>query len=237
MPSLVETYAATLGWTICECNVLVEGTTDVTLMWLAAALYFEKHNIPILGDKLAILPAGKGNDGGVDGLNRRLNAARQMADADRGPDGSLRFRFIGLYDNDRAGRRGVSAAREFDRRLRECADLFLLHPIMPLAAGADHATLLRRFQEDNRTFRGLDWEIEDLISEELWSKFDDAHPSATLNQQFIGGRQHRDLTRDGKFALHDFVKKYARLEDLIEVIKLVCALRDYHRLQISHIIF
>ena len=81
MPGLVESYAATLDWKISECNVLVEGTSDVSLMWLAAALYFERHKLPILGDRIAILAAGKGNEGGVDGLNRRLNAVRQIADA------------------------------------------------------------------------------------------------------------------------------------------------------------
>lgn len=165
-----------------------------------------------------------------------MNAVRQIADADRGPDGSLKYRFIGLYDNDHAGRRGVSAACEFDRRLRQCSDMFLLHPIMPLAAGADHATLRRRFQEDNAPFKGMDWEIEDLLSDELLSKFDDAMPSATVHESTLGGRKHRDLTRDGKFELHEFVKKHARLEDVVDVVKLIRALRDYHRLPIAHIV-
>jgi hypothetical protein len=233
---LVEGYAGTLGWKVCECNVLVEGTSDVSLFWLAAALYFERHNTHILGDKFAVLAAGKGDDGGVDGLNRRLNAARQIADADRGPDGSLRYRFMGLYDNDRAGRRGVANASEFDRRLRQCGDLFLLHPIMPLANGADHATLRRRFEVDNAAFKGLDWEIEDLLSDQLFSKFEDIQPTATLHETVYGGRKHRELTREGKFKLHEFAKNFARLEDVMEVVKLIRALRDYHRLPVSHII-
>ena len=97
-------------------------------------------------------------DGGVDGVNRRLNAFRQMADADRGPDGELRFRFIRLYDNDNAGRRAVESACEFDRRLRKCGDLFLLHPIMPLSGGTNHRTLEQRFQTQNARYSGLDWE-------------------------------------------------------------------------------
>ena len=235
MAGLVEGYAATLDWKICECNVLVEGTSDVSMMWLAAAAYFEKHKVPILGDRIAILAAGKGDDGGVDGLNRRLNAARQIADADRGPDGSLRFRFIGLYDNDRAGRRAVLNACEFDRRLRLCGDLFLLHPIMPMADGADHAALKRRFEKDNSSFKKLDWEIEDLLSERLIKEFEDNYPEAVLDEYSYGGRKHRELTRPGKTLLHQFVKERARLEDLIEVVKLIRALRDYHRLPIGHI--
>jgi hypothetical protein len=232
---LVEGYASTLGWKLCECNVIVEGVSDVALLWLAGALYFERHGVPIVGDQVAILAAGKGDDGGVDGLNRRFNAARQIADADRGPDGSLRYRFIGLYDNDRAGRRGVTSACEFDRRLRRCGDLFLLHPVMPVAAGADHATLQRRFADENASFGRLDWEVEDLVSERLLTDFEAVHPGAVMHRFGGGGRTHREFTREGKFRLHEFVRKHARLEDVIEVVKLIRALRDYHRLAIDHI--
>ncbi len=236
MSGLVEGFAATLEWNICECNVIVEGTSDVALLWLAAALYHERHQTAILGGQIAILPAGKGDDGGVDGVNRRLNAARQIADADRGPDGSLRFRFIGLYDNDRAGRRAVDNACNFDRRLLRYGDLFLLHPIMPLASGADHAVLRRRFETDNAQFKGLDWEVEDLLSERILLAFEKALPTAVQDMHERGGRKHREFARDGKYQLHKFVKTHAVLEDVIEVVKLIRALRDYFRLQVDHIL-
>ena len=236
MPGLVESFATTLGWNVRECNVIVEGTSDVALLCLAAALYHERHGTVILGDQIAILPAGKGNDGGVDGLNRRLNAARQIADADRGPNGSLRYRFIGLYDNDRAGRRGVESACNFDRRLLHCVDLFLLHPIMPLASGSDHAVLRQRFETENAPYKGLDWEIEDLLSERLLLAFEDERPSAVEDVHECGDRTHREFTRDGKYRLHQFVTANATLEDMMEVVKLIRALRDYHRLQVNHIV-
>lgn len=235
MPSLFESFAATLGWKICECNVIVEGTSDEALFWLAAALYHEKHKIPILGDRLAILPAGKGDDGGVDGVNRRLNAARQIADVDRGSDGSLRHRFIGLFDNDHAGRRAIENACDFDRRLLRFGDLFLLNPIMPLACGADHFELRRRFETANSQFKGLDWEVEDLLSERLLLAFEKAEPAAVQIVRESGGRKHRELTRDGKFRLHKFVMAHAVLDDVTEVVKLIRALRDYFRLQVDHI--
>jgi hypothetical protein len=62
-------------------------------------------------------------------------------------------------------RKAVDAACSFDPRLRRCGDLFLLHPVMPLANGAGHAELHRRFQIENERHRGLDWEIEDFLSE------------------------------------------------------------------------
>ena len=236
MSGLLEGFAATLDWSVCECNVIVEGTTDVALLWLAAALYYERHETAILGTEIAVLAAGKGGEGGVDGVNRRLNAARQIADADRAPDGALRHRFIGLYDNDRAGRLAIDSACNFDRRLIRCRDLFLICPVMPLALGADDSVLRRRFEVDNFNFRGLDWEIEDLLSERLLSAFEAAHPAAVQGDRECGGRKHREFTRDGKRVLHSFVSAKATLEDLMEVVKLIRALRDYHHLHINHIV-
>jgi hypothetical protein len=232
---LLETIAATLGWKICNCNVFVEGTTDVELLWLSAALYYERHKTVILGDHIAILPAGKGDDGGVEGVNRRLSFARQLADADRGPDGSLRYRFIGLYDNDRAGRRAIQAASAFDRRLQQYSDLFLLNPVMSDGSDAN-MSLRQRFELDNAQFKGLDWEVEDLLSERIFFDFSKLQSGAILTVQERGGRKHRELTKDGKYRLHKFVKETAVLDDLLEVVKLIRALRSYFRLKIDHII-
>lgn len=235
MPTLVESFASTLGWNVRECNVIVEGTSDVEVFWLAASLYYQRHQTAILGDRIAILPAGKRNDGGVDGVNRRLHAARQIADVDRDRDGGLRFRFIGLYDNDRAGRRAIDIACNFDRRLLRYGDLFLLHPIMPLAHGADHVELRRRIETENAPFKGLDWEIEDLLSERILSDFEAKHTNAIQNIRECNGRKHRDFSPDGKMQLRKFLGG-ASLEDVIEVVKLIRALRDYLRLKADHIV-
>lgn len=233
----MESYAANVGWQLCPCNVIVEGTSDVVLFWFAAALYFERHQSPILGHQIAILPAGKGNEGGVDGVNRRLTAARQIADVDRDATGALRHRFIGLFDNDRAGRRAVDNACNFDRRLLRYGDLFLLHPIMPLSLAPDHASLRRRIEIENEPYKGLDWEIEDLLSDRLLSLFEKHHAQAVERVQEIGGRKHRDFSRDGKQRLHDFVKINATMDDLSEIVKLLCALRGYMHVPFDHIKF
>jgi len=47
---LVEGFAATLGWNICGCNVIVEGISDVALLWQGATLYYDRHQTAILGD-------------------------------------------------------------------------------------------------------------------------------------------------------------------------------------------
>lgn len=235
MAGLVESFATTLGWNIRERNVIVEGGSDEALFWLAGTLYFERYKTPIIGDRFSIVSAGKGNEGGVDGVNRRFNAARQIADADRGPDGGLRYHFICLYDNDHAGRRAIESACNFDRRLRRYSDLFLLHPVMPLASGADHGELHRRYEAKNAKYKGLDWEIEDLVSERLLLAFEDTDPKAIEDVQECGGRIHREFSREGKFRFHHFMNQNAKLDDLIEVIKVIRALRDYHCLPVDNI--
>ena len=234
-PGLVEGFSAKLGWSICARNVIVEGTSDVALFNLAGRLYRERHNVAIVGGEISILHAGYGDEGGVDGLNRRLNAARQLADADRSLDGSLKYRFIGLFDNDNAGRQAVSNACDFDRRLRRCGDLFLLNPVMPLAQGADYRVLQQRFETHNAAFKGLDCEVEDLLSERLLSAFEDECPNAVVDDFERAGFKHREFTKDGKRQLQQFVTKHAKFDDLIEIVKLIRALRDYLRLQIDHI--
>jgi hypothetical protein len=106
---------------------------------------------------------------------------------------------------------------------------------MPLAAGASHATLRQRFETENAAFSGLDWEIEDLLSDRLLSAFQKAEPTKILNARELGGRKHRDFTSAGKFQLREFAKKHASLEDCADVIRLIRALRDYHCLPIDHI--
>lgn len=234
MPGLVETFAQSVNWKVLPVNVIVEGTSDVSLMWLAAALYFERYKTPILGDKLAILAAGVGDDGGVEGVNRRINFCRQLAEVDRGSDGRRQYRFIALYDNDRAGRRAVEAACNFDRRLVRYLDLFLLHPIMPLAEGKGHSELRRRFETLNSPYRGLDWEIEDLISERLLRAFSNANPSDLIGVEPRGSFKHWEFKREGKAKLHKFVQTNAKLEDVLEVVRLIRALHDYNLLPIQH---
>jgi hypothetical protein len=143
---------------------------------------------------------------------------------------------LGPYDNDRAGRRAIDSACAFDRRLLRYGDVFLLHPVMTLASGSDHVDLRRRFESDNSQFRGLDWEVEDFLSERLFATFKQINPAAVIAVQERGGRAHYELTRDGKYQLHQFVRSEATLEDVVEIVRLIRALRDYFRLNVDHIV-
>jgi antitoxin HigA-1 len=106
---------------------------------------------------------------------------------------------------------------------------------MPLASGANHAVLRRRFETDNAPFKGLDWEVEDLLSERLLSGFCQTKPAAVLEVHERTGRKHREFTSPGKHHLREFVKRHAVLEDVIEIVKLIRALHDYFHLQVDYI--
>ena len=227
MNRLVEVWAQQIGWPIRQRNVIVEGMIDVTLLRHAQRLYFADRGVDIFGGSFAILAAGRGNEGGVDGVNRRLSAARQLAEVDLTREGTRRFSFIGLFDNDEAGRRAFMHANRFDRRVVLYQDVFLLHPVMPPADGASGSEVQARAGTLNSSFGGLDWEIEDLISEKLLWSFEDNHPEAVVRKTERGGLTHWDFTRAGKRELVRFVKRNAVLSDLMEIVRLVCALRDY----------
>jgi len=233
VPGLLETWTQQIGWRIRKGNVVVEGENDVALLEHTRSLYHAERGIDIFED-FAVLAAGHGDDGGVDGVNRRLNAARQLAEADV-TNGAPQARFIGLFDNDQAGRRALSRACGFDRRIVRYQDVFLLHPGMPSAMGSPGPVVEKRAQELNRHCKSLDWEIEDLLSPDLMRAFQADYPDAIVRETTVGGATHRDLTRPGKARLKQYVRKYAGLQDVMGLVRLTRALRDYARLRQDHI--
>ena len=235
MNRLVEVWAQQIGWPIRQRNVIVEGMIDVALLRRARKLYLADRAVDIFAGGLAILAAGRGDEGGVDGVNRRLSAARQLAEVDLTRDGAKRFSFIGLFDNDEAGRRAFMQANRFDRRVIPYHDVFLLHPVMPPADGAPGSEVEARAASLNRRFSRLNWEIEDLISENLLDSFENTHPEAVVRKRRQGGLTHRDFTRQGKVQLVEYVNRNANLAELMEIVRLVCSLRDYVGLEHEHI--
>lgn len=236
MGSLVKEFTDRLGWRIARGNVIVEGTSDVKLIELTARLYREKHGIDPLGEDFSIIAAGLGDEGGVDGINKRYQAIRQVAAAEFDPNIRAPHRFIALYDNDRAGRDAVGRITGFDVSIDEFSEVFLLHPIMPLKNGTNANGMKQRFEKENDSFRKLDWEIEDLISQDIISAFEHEYPDAVRHKKEIAGLTHRDFTTDGKRNLIRFIEAYATLKDLSKIVELIKSLRDYCHLQHNHII-
>jgi hypothetical protein len=189
-------------------------------------LHFRTHGRAIFDLDFSVVAAGFGDDGGVDGVNRRLNMMRQIADADRDRNGAIIYRFFGVLDNDRAGRNALQAACTFDRRLIAYRDIMLLHPVMPVLANAS-ADLRHEILQANRQFSRLDWEIEDLCSQRLLAEFEVANPRAITARQIVGGRIHREFDRRSKPELKRYFIREADIEDAREMLVLLKALRSY----------
>jgi hypothetical protein len=128
----VARYAMALGFAIRSRTVLVEGTRDVDLFQLGADLERSAGGPNLLGHDLAIVAGGEGELGGTRGVIRELIGLRAMARTCLLSSGRPRYRFIALFDNDRAGRLAVKALRELDSSILEYKDVFRLWPAMPL---------------------------------------------------------------------------------------------------------
>lgn len=223
----VALYASTLGFSIGCRTVLVEGTTDVGLFHLAARLELEKTGIDLLNDGLAFVAPGERDLGGTHGVIRELVALRGMARTCLLPNGRPRYRFIGLFDNDKAGNLAVKMARSIDSSILEYKDVFRLRPVMPLTGNLDPGTMQKTFERENYAYKGLEWELEDLITQDFIEAFLANNPQALARNNTINGKTHRDLTPDGKAKLHRFIKMHAIRDDLSEVIHVLKAIRFY----------
>lgn len=223
----VESYGRALGWGLRQRTVLVEGTTDVDLFQLAASLERKKTGAELLGHDLAIVAAGLGDRGGTRGVVRELISLRNFGRTCLLRNGRPRYRFVGLFDNDHAGRQAVKLARDLDSSVIEYKDVFRIQPIMPTSGNLDPKTLQRTFERLNADFKGLDWELEDLLPTEFLEAFFSEYPSAVSKKSSNGEKVHHDLTRDGKARLHRFIREHAVYEDLGSVIDVLKAIRFY----------
>jgi hypothetical protein len=223
----VARYALSLGFSIAPKTIIVEGRTDFDLFTLAALQSQRDSNEILLGRDLAVISAGDGDEGGTPGVLRQLITLRNIARSDLGPKGSPRYRFVALFDDDRAGRQAVRAARDLDRSIIEFKDVFRLRPVMPMTHNADPTVLERLFGGANTPFKNIEWELEDMLGPELLSAFFADYPNAVSHQSPAGDVVHRDFTRDGKARLHRFVKDHAMGRDLINVIGVLKAFRRY----------
>lgn len=225
MRSDVERFAARSGWQLARCNLIVEGTSDVGYFSRSSELHADLHGSPLLDRDLAVLASGQADDGGVDGVNRRLTFFRELADGERDATGRLRFRFAGLFDADTAGRFAFRLASQFDHRVIPYVDVFLLHPVLPEIGPAHDRTLA--MHSANLPYSGLDWEIEDLCSSRIWTRFQASFPGAIISTKEAGGLVHREIDPARKPDLLEIFRTHATLEDAAGIVALVRALRAY----------
>ena len=215
------------GFVICDRTVIVEGNTDVDLFALAARLEYEATGIHLLGNSLAVVCAGTGDRGGTRGVIRELTVLRGFAKIYLLPNGRSRYRFIGLFDNDKAGRQAVSS-RDSDTSVLEYKDVFRLQPVMPATGNLDPKALQATFERENAAHKGKDWELEDVLPSNFVETFLNEHPNALVRAAPAGdGKVHRDFTKDGKALLHRFARENAMRQDLVGVVEVLKALRFY----------
>jgi hypothetical protein len=216
-----------LGFSIATKTIIVEGRTDFDLFTVAALQEQQDTKGLLLRRDLAVMAAGDRDEGGTAGVLRQLITLRNIARSDLGPKGLPRYRFVALFDDDRAGRQAVRAAREWDRSIIEFKDVFRLRPMMPMTPHADPTVLERLFREANTPYKNIEWELEDLLGTQLLSAFCEEYPNAVSRQSQTGDVVHRDFTRDGKARLHRFVKDHAIRRDLVNVTGVLKAFRRY----------
>lgn len=193
---------------------------------LARELWYRESNHDLFDSGFAVFEAGLKDDGGVQGVVRELQTLRQMAFQDAASLMTER-KFVGLFDNDHAGRKHARMLCEMDFRVKYYQDVFLLHPIMPTSNGVLGPKLQHRAETQNGSCAELDWEIEDFLPEDLVRGFCDANPGALISEKKKAGRVHREFTKEGKGRLQQYVAEEALVDDMIDLIRLICALRDY----------
>jgi hypothetical protein len=227
-PDAVTLYGKSSGFVIRDRTVIVEGNTDVALFELAAHLDCQATGVELLGSSLAVVSPGTGDLGGTRGVIRELTILRGLAKIYLLPNGRPRYRFIGLFDSDRAGRQAVGYARDSDTSILEYKDVFRLQPIMPVTGNLDPKALQTTFERENAAHKGKDWELEDVLPTSFVETFLNEYPEALVRAVPIGeGKLHRDFTKDGKARLHKFARENAMREDLVGVVEVLKALRFY----------
>ena len=199
---------------------------------MAAHIELEKTGFSLLGKDLAILAAGERDRGGTTGVIRELLSLRGMARTCLSQDGRPLYRFVGLFDNDKAGQLAVKLAREIDNSILEYKDVFRLWPVMPIPGMLDPGAVQRCFEQANASYKGLAWELEDMLPNSFFDAFLSEFPSAVTRSKSLAGKVHRELTRDGKAHFHRFTKLHATRVDLMEVTKALKAIRCYLMLPI-----
>lgn len=222
---LVSAYAKGLNWEISHCNVLVEGETDRRLLTMAGRLHREETGEELFGESLAIICSGYGAAGGTRGVVRELTVTRALSAQVLDGRGRQKYRFVGLVDNDRAGRQAIKGARAADASVREYRDIFRLRPRLARSGSTDAGALERTFERLNERYRQLEWEIEDLVASDFVDAFVGENPLALKRKDMAGDQVHREWTTDGKRELHRFIREHALVGDLAGVVELVRSLR------------
>jgi hypothetical protein len=224
---LVRQFAGLYGWPIEERSIVVEGEHDQRYFTLADTLYTKETGMHLLGAKVAVFPTGIGDEGGAFGLQRHFHPLRAIMDRDMTPDGQKVFHAIALFDSDIEGKRGFGSLTGQHLNYRKWRDVFLLQRAIPRTT-RDPIQMAQLVDKANHDWRGLDCEIEDLVSSSLINTFLQENPHAVYRQpQQMNGALHCSFQKGSKANFVRFVEENAILQDLSQIVEILKSLR-YH---------
>lgn len=224
---LVRHYAGLFHWPVAERTIVVEGEHDQRYFALADRLHSEKTGLRLLGKRVAAFPTGIGDEGGSFGLQRHFHPLRAIMDRDVTHEGRKVFHAIALFDDDLEGKRGFGALSGQHLNYRKWRDIFLLQRVLPRTT-RDPIQLAKLVDEANAPWKGMDCEIEDLISLDVIRAFVAENSGAIFRplEEKAGGT-HCFFKPHFKASFIRFVEANALLYDIVSVVEMLKSLRYY----------
>lgn len=232
---LARGHARKKGWELKQRNLMVEGDSDVRYFELAGNLYKDKTGLSLIGSDFNIFSAGPGNLGGTAGVINEFYTLYNIIRTDCDQNGKVLFRVVALLDNDKAGRNCHRGLLQQHRLLKNNRDIFLLNRVLPKTTSEPKA-LTSQIEKCNSNWKSIDCEIEDLFGESLIDCFlDDNRGELVKSMQTAGQHRHYEWTpnANAKGKLSRFVKEYAVLEDLTDLVEILKSFRFYLGLPID----
>ncbi len=206
---------------------MVEGTSDVAYMEMAARLYRTATGRELLSQDFSVFAAGNGDEGGTYGVSERFPSLFDLASLELDAGGNRRYRVIALLDDDPMGRVATAGIARSDRRIVEYESIFRLRRVLPLRAGSAKA-LAEKTKLANSSYGTLECTIEDLLPDSLCDQFIKSAPHSICKPPLkTGSGVHRYWTLQGKQGLLRFVSQQATIEDAEGIINALRALRSY----------
>lgn len=217
------------GATAKRYNIIVEGSRDVRLLHLAANLERKQSGIDLLHD-LSVFSPGEGEKGGAYNIPNVYRTLQTIARGDIDSKGNVQYYVFVLVDNDYAGRNVIKYLEKDALKAIECRDIFCINPIMPKDVNPHYEHIKKSLERENAPYKGLDWEMEDYISDRIWKIFindECANDPLLCKPKVCHDKIHRNLNDIQKGRFYDIINNSACYEDIENIVHLIKTLRIY----------
>ena len=205
-------FGRLMGWgQLTHCNLMVEGTTDVEYFEIASDLYKESHGLALIDSDFQVFAVGKGNEGGTFGIKERLRQLSGNLRIDPVDAQGRTIKVACLMDDDHAG---IGTFRLLKSSFTPWQDIFRIQRSFP-SGTRDPSTFGRMWERENKEWKDLPCETEDLIKRDLLDYFVSENAGALQSPiKEIGDAYHFDFDGLKKPALARFLRKHATLQDM-----------------------